>query len=62
MVIISGNTPSGYWQDFTYEYDETTGDLIEAAYPIYIPRGSKSAYMAALSYCKEERFIEYDPE
>lgn len=75
MVIKAGsNTPSGYWQDFAYEYDETTkrivenaygqkqmqADLIEATYPIYVPRGSKAAYIAALPYCREERFIEYD--
>lgn len=74
--VAGNNTPSGYWQDFAYIYDENnvtitensyhqlryTAPLIKASYPIYVPRGSKAAYMAALDLCEESRFIEYDPE
>ena len=71
----NSSTPLGYWQDFAYTYDENnvtienidnqlryTAPLIKASYPIYVPRGSKAAYMAALDLCEESRFIEYDPE
>ena len=73
--VAGSNTPLGYWQDFAYIYDENnvtiensnnqlryTAPLIKASYPIYVPRGSKAAYMAALDLCEESRFIEYDPE
>lgn len=73
--VPGSNTPLGYWQDFAYTYDENnvtiensnnqlryTAPLIKASYPIYVPRGSKAAYMAALDLCEESRFIEYDPE
>ena len=69
--LADSNTPLGYWQDFAYTYDENnvtitenryTAPLIKASYPIYVPRGSKAAYMAALDLCEESRFIEYDPE
>ena len=69
--VSGSNTPLGYWQDFAYTYDENnvtitenryTAPLIKASYPIYVPRGSKAAYMAALDLCEESRFIEYDPE
>ena len=67
----NSSTPLGYWHDFAYTYDENnvtitenryTAPLIKASYPIYVPRGSKAAYMAALDLCEESRFIEYDPE
>lgn len=73
--VPGSSTPLGYWQDFAYIYDENnvtiensnnqlryTAPLIKASYPIYVPRGSKAAYMAALDLCEESRFIEYDPE
>ena len=73
--VSGSSTPLGYWQDFAYIYDENnvtiensnnqlryTAPLIKASYPIYVPRGSKAAYMAALDLCEESRFIEYDPE
>ena len=74
--VSDSSTPLGYWQDFAYTYDENnvtitknsynllqyTAPLIKASYPIYVPRGSKAAYMAALDLCEESRFIEYDPE
>jgi len=74
--VASSDTQSRYWQDFAYIYDENnvtitensyhqlqyTAPLIKASYPIYVPRGSKAAYMSALDLCEESRFIEYDPE
>ena len=64
--INSENPITILWKEDTgTSYDSTQTNKITATYPIYVPRGSKAAYITAFAVnntIDESRFIEYDPE
>lgn len=65
--INSENPITIIWKEDTgLSYDSTQTNTIAATYPIYVPRGSKAAYIEALHLnnpsISESRIIEYDPE
>lgn len=65
--IDSENPITIFWKEDTGKsYDSTQTNKITATYSIYVPRGSKAAYIEALHLnnpsISESRIIEYDPE
>jgi len=65
--INSENPVTIIWKEDTGKsYDSAQTNKITATYPIYVPRGSKAAYIEALHLnnpsIDESRIIEYDPE